>query len=59
MAIYRGSCHCGAICFEVDGEIDEVSACNCSICTRTAYLHWHVEPAQFRLLAGEGVIRNY
>ncbi|HXV36943.1 MAG TPA: GFA family protein [Myxococcota bacterium] len=59
MAIYRGSCHCGAIRFEVEGEIDDVSVCNCSICTRTAYLHWEVEPAQFRLLTGEEAIRNY
>jgi hypothetical protein len=25
---YRGSCHCGRIAFEVEGEIDETLACN-------------------------------
>jgi hypothetical protein len=50
MAIYTGGCHCGRIRFEVEGELDGVSACNCSICARTGYLHWTVEPGQLRLL---------
>jgi hypothetical protein len=49
---YRGSCHCGRIRFEADGEIAEVQVCNCSICQRTGYLHWPVPPERFRLLAG-------
>jgi hypothetical protein len=56
---YRGGCHCGAIRFEVSGEIRGVIQCNCSICTKTAYLHWDVEPARFRLLTPEDAIRNY
>ena len=59
MATYRGSCHCEAVRFEVEGEIGDVSVCNCSICSRTAYLHWEVDPEQFKLLAGEAAIRNY
>lgn len=59
MATYTGSCHCGRIRFEVDGEIDHVSACNCSICTRTGYLHWPVAPESVRVLAGEGEWTSY
>jgi len=59
MAIYQGGCHCGAVRFEVEGEIEDVVVCNCSICSMTAYLHWQVEPEQFKLLTTEGVIRNY
>jgi hypothetical protein len=59
MAIYEGGCHCGAVRFEVTGEIADVVVCNCSICAKTAYLHWHVEPEQFKLLTTEAVIRNY
>jgi hypothetical protein len=33
---YTGSCHCGGIAFEVEGEIDSGLACNCSICSRRA-----------------------
>jgi hypothetical protein len=47
---YTGSCHCGRIRFEVEGEIGPVTVCNCSICARTGYLHWRVEPARLRLL---------
>ena len=59
MTTYRGSCHCGAVRFEVTGSIEEVVVCNCSICSRTAYLHWEVEPERFRLLTCESPIRNY
>ncbi len=59
MPVYEGGCHCGAVRFEVEGEIADVVVCNCSICSKTAYLHWHVEPEQFRLLTTEAVIRNY
>lgn len=31
---YQGSCHCGRIAFEVEGSIDSVLACNCSMCGR-------------------------
>ena len=59
MAIYEGGCHCGSVRFEGTGEIEDVVVCNCSICAKTAYLHWHVEPEQFKLLTTEAVIRNY
>jgi hypothetical protein len=59
MPTYRGSCHCGRIRFEADGEIESVLLCNCSICQRTGYLHWPVAPERFRLLAGEGEYTTY
>ncbi len=34
MAVYQGGCHCGAIAFELDGEISEAYDCNCSMCRR-------------------------
>jgi hypothetical protein len=39
---HQGSCHCGRIAYEVEGEIGEVMECNCSICRRKGYLHWFV-----------------
>jgi hypothetical protein len=50
MAKYIGGCHCGRIRFEVEGELQTVSVCNCSMCTKTGYLHWTVAPEQVRLL---------
>ncbi len=59
MPSYTGGCHCGAVRFEVTGTIEAVEVCNCSICAKTGYLHWEVEPAAFRLLDPDAPIRNY
>jgi hypothetical protein len=59
MTMFRGGCHCGRIAFEVDGDIDRVVECNCSICTKKAYLHWIVACDRFRLLRGEGDLTTY
>ena len=32
--IYKGSCHCGKIALEVEGELTAAMSCNCSICSR-------------------------
>jgi hypothetical protein len=58
---YGGSCHCGAVRFEVDADLgtEAVIACNCSICTKKGFLHLIVEPARFRLLCGEGALAEY
>ncbi len=55
----KGSCHCGRIAFEVDGEIERVLACNCSICTKKAYLHWIVPREAFRLTTPEADLATY
>jgi hypothetical protein len=59
MARYRGGCHCGAVVYEVEGELSEVEQCNCSICARKAYLHWFVAPENFHLLSGEESLATY
>ena len=47
---YKGSCHCGRIAFEADGEIKELLDCNCSICSKRGYLHWFLphDKVQFK-----------
>ncbi len=58
--VYQGSCHCGAIRFEVQApEHLEVEDCNCSICCMTGFLHLIVPKAHFRLLQGEDAIATY
>jgi|SRR5271154_572391 len=49
-ARYRGGCHCGRVAYEVGGAIDRVTLCNCSICSKKAYVHWIVPRDQFHLL---------
>ena len=58
--IYQGSCHCGAIKFEVEAADEvEVESCNCSICTMTGFLHLIVPLRDFRITAGEDNLITY
>lgn len=57
--LYRGSCHCGRIAFEVEGALGEVIDCNCSICQRKGALLWFVPRQNLRLLTPEENIRSY
>ncbi len=56
---YQGSCHCGKIKFEVDGEIESVTACNCSICQRKGILMWFIPREKLHLLTPEQDISTY
>jgi hypothetical protein len=57
--IYKGSCHCGNIKFEVEGELTDAIACNCSICSRKGSLLWAVPRDNLRLLTSEEGIGSY
>jgi hypothetical protein len=35
---YTASCHCGKVKLEIDGQINQALACNCSICSRKGSL---------------------
>ena len=50
---YSGSCHCGRVAFEVEGDIDQGMACNCSMCQRKGSLLWFVPRTQFELKTPE------
>jgi len=57
--IYKGSCHCGNIAFEVEGELTGAMACNCSICSRKGSLLWFVPRDKMRLLTPESALSTY
>ncbi len=58
--IYKGSCHCGTITFEVEApEQIEADRCNCSICTKSGFLHLIVPLSKFKLLSGLQSISTY
>jgi hypothetical protein len=57
--LYKGSCHCGKIAFEVEGELTGAVACNCSICSRRGSLLWGVPHNTLRLLISEESIGTY
>jgi hypothetical protein len=56
---HPGSCHCGRIRFEVDGEIGSAMSCNCSICQRKGALMWFVPREALRLLTPEEDASTY
>jgi hypothetical protein len=55
----QGSCHCGGIRFEVEGEPGQVMSCNCSICSRKGSLLWFVPRERFTLLTPESGAATY
>ena len=56
----KGSCHCGIVRFEVrTGAEIELVDCNCSMCSKTGYLHLIVPKADFRLLSGKSRLTTY
>jgi hypothetical protein len=59
MGVYNGSCHCGAVQFEVSGPIERLLLCNCSICTKKGITHIPVTDDHFTLTAGEEHLSTY
>ena len=58
--IYQGSCHCGAVGFAVEGPaVIAADHCNCSICTKSGFLHFIVPKSKFQLLRGQDYLTVY
>ena len=57
--VYKGSCHCGQVAFEAEGELEQVTACNCSMCSRKGSLLWFVPRDNLRLLTAESNVSTY
>lgn len=56
----RGSCHCGAVRFEVEADPARGgSRCNCSVCTKLGAFGAIVNPEAFRLLTPEAKLSAY
>lgn len=57
----EGSCHCGAVRFEVKGvDLSKpVIACNCSMCQRSGTLLAFVPVESFTLKSGEDHLQDY
>ncbi len=59
MQTYKGSCHCGAVGFEVEADIEEVIECNCSHCERKGLLLTFAPAVNFKLISGEDNLSEY
>lgn len=58
-ASYRGSCHCGAVTFEITSDFPELTTCNCSICTKKNALMVRVHEDDFKQVSGELELSEY
>jgi hypothetical protein len=57
----EGGCHCGAVRFRfalASPEVDLLD-CNCSMCSRSGFLHLIVPHADFELLTPETALTSY
>jgi len=60
MPKHVGGCHCSSIKFEVVAPAEiEATECNCSICTKSGFLHWIVPKSRFSLIRGSEHLTNY
>lgn len=59
MTTHKGSCHCGNVKFEFEGDISQGMTCNCSICARKGTILTFVPEEKFKLLAGESAQTEY
>ncbi len=58
-----GACLCGDVAFAIDGTVDAMAHCHCSMCRKfhgAAYATFSaVRPERFRWWRGEGKVRHY
>ena len=59
LATYKGTCHCGAIQFQIETDFPELTTCDCSICSRKNALMVKVHESKFTLLRGEQSLSEY
>lgn len=57
---YRGSCHCGAVTFEADLDLEQPTyRCNCTICRRTRMWVAVAGEDGVRVTSGESELQQY
>lgn len=59
MTRQRGTCHCGAVAFTANTDLDDTVICNCSFCIRRSPILQKVSATDFELLRGEDDLGRY
>ena len=59
MTKHLGSCHCGAVRFEVDWQITELTTCDCSLCVKRNALMTKVPETALSLVQGADMLAVY
>ena len=55
----EGGCHCGRVRFRAEVDLELLSHCSCSICTKKGILHLGTDPSTFQLLKGKNALKAY
>jgi hypothetical protein len=55
----RATCHCGAVCIDIDHAPEEVTECNCSICRRYGVLWAYYAPSQVAVVEADPPTDTY
>lgn len=60
--MHKGSCLCGAVAYEIDGELGPIVYCHCSRCRKASGSAFAavspVAAADFRIVKGEECLRS-
>jgi hypothetical protein len=58
---YEGGCHCGAVRFRIEVDLDEtpIGECDCSICTKKGILHLPIARDRLQILSGADDLTTY
>jgi hypothetical protein len=56
---YSGSCHCQAVTFAVDVDLDQALQCNCSICSKLGAVWAFAPKPKMQLKSGADALGDY
>jgi CRISPR-associated protein Cas8b1/Cst1 subtype I-B len=59
MSVHQGACHCKAVAFEFDADIESGVQCDCSMCKRRNAVMLRLPQEKFRLLKGADALSLY
>lgn len=59
METYIGSCHCGAVTFQIKSDFHELTTCDCSICVRKNAVMVKVHESKMDILTGLDSLTTY
>ena len=57
--MWAGSCHCGAVRFQVEAEIIELTTCDCSLCVKKNAVMAKVHESALTVTSGEEHLSLY
>ena len=57
--LYKGTCHCGSVKFEITNDLNNIKQCNCSICVRKYAKMIMATKDQLRITQGQENLSMY